>query len=464
MSAVELVVRADGGRGAGVGHLARCLALTQAWTDWGGRATLVSSSPPEEWTERYRREGVTVCDPAEVASVTGTGPAADWAVLDGYGFGAGDEELVRKAARHLLVIDDHGEGGEHGADLVVDQNLDATADRYLADALAGVRYALLRRQFRSASGHERDVPIRARRLLLALGGSPPEPVVALVRAALTHPSLRDLIVTRLEGVDDVAAAMAGADIALSASGSTCWELCCMGVPAVVLPIAPNQEPLAAAVERNGVAVHGGSPAVLAPSDLAATVAALVNDPARRAEMARLGPHLVDGQGARRVVTRMRSHLLDLRPVRGDDARLLWDWVNDADVRASSFDSDPIEWETHVRWLAVRLSDPDAHLYVATHPDGRPLGQVRFDGDRTRSTVSVSVAPSFRGGGWGGALVDAAVRRLFEDSSVDSVVAEIKPDNARSQSAFVAADFDRLEDTGDGIVRYVRRRGFVGTVR
>lgn len=454
---MELVVRADGGPGTGVGHLARCLALTQAWTDWGGRATLVSSSPPEEWAERYRREGATVCDPAGVDSVTGAGPAADWAVLDGYRFGADDEEMVRKAARHLLVIADHGEGGEHGADLVVDQNLDATVDRYLADALAGARYALLRRQFRSPSAHERDVPGRARRLLLALGGSPPEPVVALVRDALEHPSLGDVAVTRLEGVDDVAGAMAGADITLSASGSTCWELCRMGVPAVVLPVARNQEPLAAALERNRVAVHAGSPAALTPADLAAIVAALADDPARRAEMARLGPRLVDGQGARRVATRMRSHLLDLRPVRDDDARLLWDWVNDADVRASSFDSGPIGWETHVRWLADRLGDPNAHLYLATHHDGRSLGQVRFDDDRTRSTISVSVAPSFRGGGWGGALVDAGVRRLFVDTAVDSVVAEIKPDNARSHSAFVAADFDRLEDTGDGIVRYVRRR-------
>ena len=41
----------------------------------------------------------------------------DWAVLDGYRLGAEDEELVAKAARHVLVIDDRGTGGDHGEDL-----------------------------------------------------------------------------------------------------------------------------------------------------------------------------------------------------------------------------------------------------------------------------------------------------------------------------------------------------------
>ena len=144
MSPATLVVRADGGPGVGVGHLARCLALTQAWVDWGGRATLVSSSPPAAWADRYRSEGVTVREPGEPVE-----DGFDWAVLDGYRLGTDDEELVAKAARRLLVIDDHGTGGDRGADLVVDQNLGATAAPYEAEALLGPRYALLRREFRS---------------------------------------------------------------------------------------------------------------------------------------------------------------------------------------------------------------------------------------------------------------------------------------------------------------------------
>ncbi len=388
-----------------------------------------------------------------------------WAVLDGYGFGRDDEELVRKTARHLLVIDDHGVGGDHGADLVLDQNLGASAAPYGAETLLGPRYALLRREFRTwHAARPRQVPERARRILVALGGSANEGVTSLVTEALAHPSLRDLPVTFLEGVDDVASAMASADLAVSTSGTTCWELCCMGLPAILLPIAANQEPLAHAMNRSRIAQNAGSPWDLTAAELAAMIAGLAADPERRAEMARRGPQLVDGRGARRVVTRMRARLLDLRPVREDDARLLWEWVNDPVVRASACNQEPIGWETHVAWLAERLADPFAHLYLAAHADGTPLGQVRFEGDATDVEISVSVVSSFRGGGWGPALICAAVDRLFEETSVQGVLARIRPENSSSQSAFDDAGFARDVAATEPYLRYTRRRSATRVVR
>ena len=452
MNGPEIIVRADGGAGVGAGHLARCLALVQAWVDWGGRARLVSCSPPAAWAERYQREGVTIGEPS--ALVDG---GADWAVLDGYRFTQADKEQVRKCARRLLVIDDHGASGDDGADLVVDQNLGATATPYRADALLGTDYALLRREFRSEHHRSRNVPGRASRLLVALGGSPTDEVRAWIRPVLDHPALRDLLVVFLDDVDDVASAMAHADIALSASGSTCWELCRLGLPAVLVPMAPNQELLAAAMHRHGVAQNAGARSSLTADEIAVTVANLAQDPQRRAEMAARGPQLVDGRGARRVVTSMRSHLLELRPVQASDVQLLWEWANDPAVRASAFDRAPIDWQTHVGWLAGRLADPSAHLYLASRRDGAPLGQVRFEGDATEVEISISVAQPFRGNGWGPALIEAGVRRLFGESATQTVTARIRVENGRSQSAFEDAAFVRRSGCPGASIRYVRMR-------
>ena len=452
MSEPVLYVRAEGGPGIGAGHLGRCLALVQAWVDWGGRATLLSSTLPPHWAERFGREGVSVVAPGDPMEGEG-----DWAVLDGYGFGDADVELVRKAARRLLVIDDHGTGGDRGADLVVDQNLGAVVTPYASEVLLGTRYALLRRDFRAFHRAHRVAGGRARRLLVTLGGSPPDDVVALVDRTLREPAVGDLEATVLEGVEQVAAAMAEADLALSASGSTCWELCCVGLPALLLPTAANQEPLAAAMRDRGAAAFVGLPNDLTPAHLATSLSALADDSARRAGMATVGPELVDGRGARRVATRMRAELLDLRAAREDDTRLLWDWANDPVVRESAFDERPIAWETHVEWFRRRLADEHAHIYIACAPDGAPLGPVRFEGDNDVVEISISVSREFRGRGWGPALIDAGCRRLFADTAVSTIYARVKEVNGASRSAFHDAAFTQVVSPAPDQTRHIRHR-------
>src|SRR5438874_2393382 len=144
-----LLIRADGGPGIGAGHLARGLALTEAWRDGGGDVMLVSEDPPPAWMARYRHEGASVVTPR---SGWEREPAA-WVVLDGYRFGIGEQRCLKDAGHRLAVIDDHGAAKGYAADLVVDQNLGTSAALYAdrprrSSLLLGPTYALLRREFR----------------------------------------------------------------------------------------------------------------------------------------------------------------------------------------------------------------------------------------------------------------------------------------------------------------------------
>ena len=94
----------------------------------------------------------------------------------------------------------------------------------------------------------------------------------------------------------MAAAMRGAGLAVSASGSTVWELCCLGVPSVVWPIADNQCGIAAALDRAGAAM-----VVEKVGDALAAARELVESPEKRAALGRAAWKLVDGRGAERVV-------------------------------------------------------------------------------------------------------------------------------------------------------------------
>ncbi|MFN3648003.1 MAG: GNAT family N-acetyltransferase [Armatimonadota bacterium] len=134
--------------------------------------------------------------------------------------------------------------------------------------------------------------------------------------------------------------------------------------------------------------------------------------------------------------------LHLRGATADDAELLWQWTNDPAVRASSFSSAPIPWEEHVRWLDGVLANPDRVLWIAEGDLREPVGQVRFDRVGDHVVISVSLASTCRGRGYGPALIGAACSKYRLSVAPVEVVAYIKDENAASVRAFERAGFVR----------------------
>ena len=299
-----IVVRADATPAMGLGHAMRCLALAQAYRDAGGDVVFAMADPPAAFAARLAAESIGL-RPAEPAAT-----GADWIVLDGYHFDAAYERELRAAAR-LLVLDDHD--ADHDADLILRQGLGARAgDR----VLAGVRYALLRREFRQWAGGDRAVPERVQRVLVTLGGGDPGPVIDIVLEALTRADLEVQWITgplnprrdAPPGVEvvvdatDMPERMQWADLAVTAAGSTSWELARVGTPQIAIELADNQRPVARALAERGIAVPAGWHADLDAAALARAIDGLTAE--RRAEMSRRGRAAVDGQGAVRVLEAM----------------------------------------------------------------------------------------------------------------------------------------------------------------
>jgi RimJ/RimL family protein N-acetyltransferase len=151
----------------------------------------------------------------------------------------------------------------------------------------------------------------------------------------------------------------------------------------------------------------------------------------------------------------------LRRVREDDCRLLWEWANDKEVRASAFSSNPIPWEEHVRWFMRKLQDPNCFIFVALDNEDTPLGQVRFDIVRDgEAEIDVSIDKDRRRLGYGALLLSKAVNEVFRLTSISIVHAFIKPNNEASMRAFERAGFKRLSIEnvrGNVAVHYIRTR-------
>ncbi len=277
---LPLILRADASSEIGVGHVMRCLALAQAWQDAGGEACFAWSELPERLIARLERER---CAPRRLHVVVGSSEDADqtarytracgasWVVVDGYRFSTAYFEQLREHGLKVLAIDDMAHLDHYPVALLLNQNLSARAELY-ADRLAattprlfGPRFSLLRREFRTVSAPPRASTALPRRVLVTFGGGDAEnftarilenlsasgrtelDVVALVGAANPHVETLRAIAAAAPfacavrvAVEDVAAVMAWADVAISAAGSTVWELASLRRPALIGAHETNQ--------------------------------------------------------------------------------------------------------------------------------------------------------------------------------------------------------------------------------
>ena len=133
--------------------------------------------------------------------------------------------------------------------------------------------------------------------------------------------------------------------------------------------------------------------------------------------------------------------MKLRQASQDDARMLWEWANDPEVRRQAFGERVIPWDAHVPWFSEKLVDPRCRIYVVENESGEPVGQVRFDlGDDGTAMIDFSVQADARGRGYGSEGLRAAWDRAFAELDASTVVGLVKPANEPSLRAFQRAGF------------------------
>jgi UDP-2,4-diacetamido-2,4,6-trideoxy-beta-L-altropyranose hydrolase len=242
----------------------------------------------------------------------------DVVLFDGYQFGIADFQAARESGATVAVIDDLGHG-EFPVDVVLNQNLGrATHYETRPDTriLIGPRYAMVRSEFRAK---RRQRGNKADTLAISFGGSD---VANLSRRtleiALDSPFPRILLLvgpaadTDISGLPEearqvdiithpasVAAVFDRADAAVSAAGSTAWELLCMGMPTVFVEVAENQAGIGESIASIGAGLFAGQ-----SGDLIRTLAPALEQLSRvqsSRQISNRGLKTVDGLGARRLV-------------------------------------------------------------------------------------------------------------------------------------------------------------------
>jgi UDP-2,4-diacetamido-2,4,6-trideoxy-beta-L-altropyranose hydrolase len=507
---VRVAIRVDAGPLIGGGHAMRCLALANALATRGAQTHFVTAQMPRGFEERIivaghsiariassteidgRRatdwhwpplsEAVQLSDARDTEAASG---AVDWLVVDHYLLGRPWHSRARSFATNVLAIDDLA-NRDYDCDLLVDQTLGRSEADYIAlvpvDAkvLVGSAYALLRPEFRAererALKYRRE-PKPVQRILVSMGTTDPQGVSAeVVRRVIPEApgaSIDVVLGPQAEitaGVAELAREypnvslalnsqhmaelMRKSDLAIGASGSMNWERACLGLPALLLVLAENQRPGAAALTRAGAAIS-----IDDPEDLPRILRELLPDPDRLARMSAAAFAITDGLGCDRVTAAMTNQdqpkigNLHLRCATMKDAEALWLWRNDPIAGAQSRHTEPIGWDSHVSWLLSALSSEARKIMVAEE-DGAPVGVVAVRAlDASASEISINVAPERRGRGAGQTML----RKFCADLQGQDLHATVRAGNAASRRLFESCGFKLAGDHEPGFVRYIKPR-------
>jgi UDP-2,4-diacetamido-2,4,6-trideoxy-beta-L-altropyranose hydrolase len=343
---VRVLFRADASIALGTGHVMRCLALADALKARGAECTFIctpakgnlldliesrghmghalgapqSAQPAADWTVD-----------ADLSRTQARELGPDWLVVDHYRLGAEWEGSLRSSVGKILAIDDIGR--PHSCDALLDQNLEtAVHDRYKSAVggrmlLLGPSFALLRPEF--ATLRPRSLARRSgtlERILVSMGGSDPDNETSKALAGLAILGRSDWIVDVVIGgqnpnapeveqacrkladarihvqTSKMAELMLSADFAVNAGGSTTWERCCLGLPAIATIVSDDQVAIIEAGAKAGAHIPLGRSNRLMPADYAEAIAALTPECLRA--MSKSAAEICDGLGADRVADRL----------------------------------------------------------------------------------------------------------------------------------------------------------------
>lgn len=141
--------------------------------------------------------------------------------------------------------------------------------------------------------------------------------------------------------------------------------------------------------------------------------------------------------------------------------LLYQWANDPVTRMNAFNTGFIDYEDHCRWFTSKMGDASSVIYICANSETEtgenvPIGQIRVDFKDSVGEIDFSVAPPFRGRGFGTAMLEQVPLQLMQDGIAFSVLTgKVKVSNMASQKAFVRAGYQIITSQSDQWLEFRR---------
>lgn len=143
----------------------------------------------------------------------------------------------------------------------------------------------------------------------------------------------------------------------------------------------------------------------------------------------------------------------LRHATQKDADLLFNWVNDEQVRKSAFNSNLINYEEHIPWFFSKLQSSNSRIYIGCDSDN-PIGQIRIDIECENAFIDYSIDKMYRGKGYGVLLLRIVEQQIKDDKyKVNYIMGKVKFENIASRRVFEKVGYTRRDQ--DNYILYYK---------
>ncbi|WP_430788224.1 UDP-2,4-diacetamido-2,4,6-trideoxy-beta-L-altropyranose hydrolase [Virgibacillus flavescens] len=342
---MNIFIRADSSEIIGTGHIMRCLVLAEDLRTKNANVTFICRKLPGDLIKRIKDKSFTVLtlpsprarnndhnyenwlkknwktDVLQTMNAIGKHSEVDWLIIDHYSIDEKWEGAIKPFVKKIMVIDDLA-NRKHACDLLLDQNLFQNPEkRYYklipgdTTVLLGAKYLLLRREFRKMKAVQNKTG-NVKRILISFGGSDPTNETMKTLKAIEMLNLSEVAIDIVIGIsnqnysainkfceksanlklhyqiDYLADLMVKADLAIGAGGSTTWERCYLGLPAITIETAENQSEILMYLSEIGAISHLGKSEEVSIDSIAGTLQHLMNHPGLLENMAKISKSIM----------------------------------------------------------------------------------------------------------------------------------------------------------------------------
>lgn len=136
-------------------------------------------------------------------------------------------------------------------------------------------------------------------------------------------------------------------------------------------------------------------------------------------------------------------MIMLRRCTYSDMDIIYKWINDDEVRTNSFNSDYIEYETHVKWFNEKINSNNIYMYIILN-NNKEIGTIRLEKHNSKAIISYLISNEYRGKGYGNKVIDL-IKKEAIINNIDILEAIVKKDNIASRKIFINNGFFEIQE-------------------